>query len=174
MTWVFAFDPGVMTGFSAWNGHELCFTAQGSVEDVLSAWLPTIKTVSSSARDSLVVIEDAFVGKGAHASLSVAKAGGFIDGALWCAGVRSPRWQPIAGQWRKPFKWPGTRPDLSKPKGKRRSARADYEEDARDLALKLTGRKFDKSQTHVAEAIVMGLSGVMRCKGKSIYSAASQ
>ena len=102
----------------------------------------------------LIVIEDAYVGRGAHASLESAHAGGFIRGALWCAGVfyDSTLWRPKPSAWRKVM-------------GFAQRPRKAAEEDARAFARGATKKALrgvhggEQVFTHEAEAVAMAAAG---------------
>ena len=140
-------------GFAVWGEEGLLFSGQAEPFVALVDVVPFLRRSSVA----LVAVETAFVGKGAHASLSSAAAGGFVLGALWASSVRPPEiWEPKASAWRKDL---GFSTWLEEPKGRRRKKREDYEEDARSFAGAVVGRRFSRAQTHEAEAICMASAG---------------
>lgn len=146
-----AIDPGAVTGLAIWRGAKLLAYAQDPAESIVEGW-------GSYLRENcdLLAIEGVFIGRGVKAGLSVARSSGWIDGALWAVGVRSPRIYPMPTSWRSNLGFKATRDG-------RRSKRDDYEQDARTLAGQLAETRFAKSRTHEAEAICLGASEVIRC-----------
>lgn len=134
-------DPGSITGVAIMNA-----------KDVVDAWQdeawPSIRRLVLWMRENrdavgLIGVEDSFLGKGAHASLMVARAGGRVEGALVIAG-----WNPDRIKWLHPAHW---RAELGI-KGKDRTAK---EAAGREYARMMTGRTFTVAETHMAEALCM-------------------
>lgn len=151
---VAGFDPGATTGFAVWGDDGLLFSGQGEPGFALVEAVPFLRSSSVG----LVAVEGAFVGKGAHASLASADAGGFVKGVLWASGVRPPEvWEPKAATWRKELGW-SIWTEIGEGH-RRRKKREDYEEDARAFAAGVVGRRFSKDRTHEAEAICIASAG---------------
>lgn len=140
---VAAIDPGQTTGVAimsskvlidAWQDGELA-----SMQRLIQWYRQNREAVGC------VFIEDTFLGKGAHASLRVARSSGFCEGALAIAGYPQERIE-----WFSANEW---RAELGINKGNK--VREDKERAARALAKTVSGREFTVAETHMAEAICM-------------------
>lgn len=134
-------DPGAITGVAIMNAKVVVDAWQDD------AW-PSIRRLVLWMRENrdavgIIGVEDAFLGKGAHASLMVARAGGRVEGALVIAG-----WNPDRIRWLHPSHW---RAEL----GIKGKDRKDKEAAARKYAQAMTGRTFSVAETHMAEALCM-------------------
>lgn len=96
-------------------------------------------------------IEDAFMGKGPHASLTVARSGGRCEGALMIAGYPVSRMVRLpASTWRSEL---GLVQLAQVMFGGKKSEH--LEAAAREYAKQITGQVFKKTETHMAEALCM-------------------
>lgn len=140
---VVAFDPGAVAAVAGWGHKGLLFSSQGEERAVMRdgvRWM-------HQHRGELVAwcVEALFVGVNARSSLSVAESAGRIIGAAWAAGVSLEPWRPLPSEWRR---------EAGLPVGKR-GTREVAEAEARERVGLLLGRNVTRSQTHLAEAVVM-------------------
>lgn len=140
---VVAWDPGAVTAVAAWGHAGLLFSFQDEERHALRTGI----TFMHTHRERIVgwTVEALFVGVNARSSLSVAESAGRICGAAWAAGIALVPWRPLSSEWRR---------DAGLPVGKR-GTREVAEKEARDRASLLLDRTLPRSQTHLAEAIVM-------------------
>ena len=155
---VAAFDPGAATGFAVAGSDGIVFSDQGTPECVLQEWLPWVKATQKSRNLAGVVVESTFVGAGAHASLHVTEAAGFVCGALWAAGIRVPIWRWNAGSWRSRcgMKVTTRNPKTNKSRRLKGNELIDHEV---EFIREVTGRTYARSDQHRVEAMMMALAG---------------
>lgn len=143
-------DPGLTTGVAIFNATELVQAWQDD-EDVSIRRLITWCQKNKDA-EGLIGVEDAFLGKGPHASLTVARSGGRCEGALMIAGYPVARTKRLgASEWRGEL---GITQLAQVACGGKKSK--NLEAAARLYAKKLANREFPVNETHMAEAICMG------------------
>lgn len=138
---VIGIDPGITTGVGIVSAKGVVDAWQEEQDASLRRLVRWLRENREAA--GMIGVEDAFVGKGAHASLEVARSGGCAEGALMIAGY--PRDQMVRLH---PSTW---RSELGI-KGKNREAK---EAQARLYAGKILGRTLADDETHMAEALCM-------------------
>lgn len=138
---VVGIDPGSITGIGILSANAVVDAWQDEPRPALRRLVQWLR--ENRAATSMIGVEDAFMGKGPHASLHVARAGGFCEGVLFSIGY--PESNVIRLH---PSKW---RSEISI-KGKDRDAKEAH---ARVIAEGMCPRRFSKGETHMAEALCM-------------------
>ena len=134
-------DPGGITGVAILSHNAVIDAWQDELYPSLRRLILWVRENRSAI--GRVGIEDAFMGKGPRSSLSVARSGGKVEGALFISGYPVDRVHLLLPSvWRKEVGVVG-------------KDREEKEASARVIAAGMMCRTFSKAETHTAEALLI-------------------